>query len=354
MDDRKRNIAVGLTGMAGLAGIILLLTLFGNIAQSLFDDAYTLQVDFPNAGGLNEGSRVMLSGVDIGHVSGVSLRQDNGSGVRVTISVREDVRVPRAASPRIESKLLGGSPDLAFVLPDADRVDDAADDATGFFAVDGQEPPIRGEASSLAGQFAEEMKRALEGPTSELEAFALEFKELSDAWTEVGNNVNQLVRPASPEDVDADTVAANLATVLQRADGTIRDLQQAIDQLQAWTGDEQLREDVKTAAANVRDVSGSIRESVDEFRGVATGAQENLDQLTRRYLAVADDLSGVVTNMQKVTDQAADGEGTFGKLLNDPRLYDNLTDTADRLNATLDELRLLIEKWKAEGVPIQL
>ena len=57
--------------------------------------------------------------------------------------------------------------------------------------------------------------------------------------------------------------------------------------------------------------------------------------------------------MQKLAAKASDGKGAMGKLLNDPALYDNLNDTAERIGQTADELKLLIEKWKAEGLPVQ-
>jgi hypothetical protein len=57
--------------------------------------------------------------------------------------------------------------------------------------------------------------------------------------------------------------------------------------------------------------------------------------------------------MQKLADKARKGDGTVGKLLNDPALYQNFNDAAERIQKAVDEMKLLIEKWKAEGVPVQ-
>jgi hypothetical protein len=40
--------------------------------------------------------------------------------------------------------------------------------------------------------------------------------------------------------------------------------------------------------------------------------------------------------------------------MNDPRLYQSLVDTSRELNATVTDLRLLIEQWEQEGVPLKL
>ena len=69
-------------------------------------------------------------------------------------------------------------------------------------------------------------------------------------------------------------------------------------------------------------------------------------------MAVADDLTSVIGAVHAVVEQARSGQGTAGKFLYDPSLYDNLNDTVGRFQASLDEFRLLIQKWKAEGLPV--
>jgi hypothetical protein len=40
--------------------------------------------------------------------------------------------------------------------------------------------------------------------------------------------------------------------------------------------------------------------------------------------------------------------------VNDPRLYDGLVDLTKSLQSTLDDLNVLIRKWREEGVKMQL
>ena len=53
-------------------------------------------------------------------------------------------------------------------------------------------------------------------------------------------------------------------------------------------------------------------------------------------------------------DATAKGEGTFGKLLTNPDLYDSLKDATDRLDKALAEFQLLAEKFRTEGVRLRL
>ena len=78
-----------------------------------------------------------------------------------------------------------------------------------------------------------------------------------------------------------------------------------------------------------------------------------MHQLAQRYAGVADDLVGVIGSARAVIDKARTGSGTIGKLFHDPSLYENLNDTVDRVQQSLDEFRLLVQKWKAEGMPVQ-
>jgi ribonucleotide reductase beta subunit family protein with ferritin-like domain len=51
---------------------------------------------------------------------------------------------------------------------------------------------------------------------------------------------------------------------------------------------------------------------------------------------------------------ARTGKGTVGRLLQDPQLYENLTDTARRAEEAIAKLNLLLDKIRAEGLGVQL
>jgi DNA-binding Lrp family transcriptional regulator len=40
--------------------------------------------------------------------------------------------------------------------------------------------------------------------------------------------------------------------------------------------------------------------------------------------------------------------------VNDPRLYESLVETAKELNATVSDLRRLVNQWEQEGVSLKL
>ena len=60
----------------------------------------------------------------------------------------------------------------------------------------------------------------------------------------------------------------------------------------------------------------------------------------------------LLRSLQSVAEKADRGDGSIGKVLNDPALYNNLNDALERMKQALKELQLLIQKWKKEGVPV--
>jgi hypothetical protein len=48
------------------------------------------------------------------------------------------------------------------------------------------------------------------------------------------------------------------------------------------------------------------------------------------------------------------GQGTAGQLVNDPKLYQSLNDTARQLDKTVADLQRLIEQWEQEGIDLRL
>lgn len=357
MSDRMRYILVGATAIAGLVALAVLLSLFGYV-PSLLESGYTVHVQMPDAGGLSEGSRVRYNGLDVGRVASIELAEPSYKGVEVELLIREEFRVPRDVDASVRSGLIGGSPYLSLDTSHLDPTQPHEMLATDGSAV------INAEASDLLVDVDARFREAVH----EFERLVDAFEGLSAEWTLVGANINDLTAPRRPSDVDAGASPANLSTVLARTDERLREMETALAGINAWVNDEKLREDFQLTASNLREMSGDLKsaaadakaftgevkgrfnQSADKVDALLDTAKQDVDQLTKRYIAVADDLSRTLMAMQQTVDKARTGDGTVGKLLNDPSLYNNLDDSAKRLGAALIELKLLIRKLEKEGL----
>jgi phospholipid/cholesterol/gamma-HCH transport system substrate-binding protein len=340
MTERGRHVAVGLTAAAGAVGLVGMLMLFGYLPEFM-QEGYRLTVRLDHAGGLGRGSQVRLSGIPVGRVTEVRLARAGRSAVEATARIREGVRIPQNAKARIEAPLIGGGPYVELTA-------DAASEAPGarqYLPTDGS-ATLEGRVPSLAGRFSRELKKSLEKPMQRLDSvmdtfksFEDSFSRLSEQWTSVGQNMRRMTAPQSPEAVDDQGEAPTLSTVVARTDQRLKELRGTLEGVDRWARDEELRE--------------KTRATVEETHNLVRDARGRLDELATRWVALADELGGAVGEMRKLLKGVRAGEGTAGRLVQDPALYQDLQDASHRLERALSEAQRLLEKWKAEGVPIQ-
>ena len=198
---------------------------------------------------------------------------------------------------------------------------------------------IKGDVSSMIGQLASQLQNAIQEPMKKFDKLGSQFQQLSDEWVKVGQERESTVRAAQRRGGGQGRGAG------QRDDGArpcgrarSRPMGWRSMGSNKWVNDPALLADFKQTAANAKDLTGKM--------------SGDIDQLSKRYIAVADDMSATLATLQKTINTARTGDGTVGKLLNDPALYNNLNDTVERMNAAMKEFQLLAEKWKKEGLPV--
>ena len=59
-----------------------------------------------------------------------------------------------------------------------------------------------------------------------------------------------------------------------------------------------------------------------------------------------------IERLDVVLKQASEGEGTVGQLMSNPDLYRSLEEAARRLDRTLEQLELLLQKIRDEGLQL--
>lgn len=346
--ERKSNIIVGLTALGGLIGFMVLLMVFG-YAPSFLRSQYAVTVYLDNVAGLHENSRVTLWGHEIGQVSEVGFSEPgepNRAYVKLMIDKAFDV--PSDADVRVETPLFGGGPVVALVGSSI-------------------ESPVLvkdGKAVLTSSKVVD--------PLMQLEIVSEDIAELKDTWVGVGDNINALFGGEGEG-------TPSLPRVVMGLEERLDELKRVFAGAEEWLGDEQLREDVIQTAKNARELSDSLEqtvtsleerylkladaaearlETVDKTLETATqtidGVAASIGEIEKNYVALADDAAKVVSVIDKLVARADTKDSTIGMLLSDPQLYHNLSDSAERIKLMTDEARLLIEKWKAEGLPIRV
>ena len=333
MNDRYRDAIIGLAAIAGIAACVTMLLAFGSLRE-MTRDAYDITVRLNRAGGLRYGSQVTLDGVPVGVVEQVTLEMESRLPVRLVCRLDEWVRIPVDHLVQVETALIGGGTRLAMM---------SLDPVEGRAVFDPSEVPI------LAGEFRsldESLVQALDSKMIPVTESFREVGALAGIYGDLGRRINEMMA------ADADDEAGLAASVV-RINRTLAEAERAFQVAGDWLADEQLQEDARQAVFKANLFIERASTAAVAASELATDLGREAPALLVRLGATADSVDRTLEEVRGVIRQVGDGEGTVGRLLKDPALYEDLDDAARRLDVTLATLQSLIEAIKAEGVKIE-
>jgi ABC-type transporter Mla subunit MlaD len=256
--------------------------------------------------------------------------------------ISEEIDVPVDAEPFSVTPIIGGSARLQLQAPVV-----RPGQATPMLAKDGTARitgPIRG---GLLDAISKQLDARMEPINRALE----NFNTLSATYTDLGRNLNDLLATQSPE-VIAGGAPPNIKTAVTKLNSALDDIHAALDLAKDWLGDEQIRADARTSVEKARTLIENATAAVEKYATLAESLQSDSQQMVHKLLPLADQLAATLEDVNRLTHAASRGEGTVGQLMTNPDLYNSLNDAALRLERTLVEVQLLIQKFKKEGVPI--
>ena len=324
MSSYRRNILVGSTVLLGLLILAWMIIQFGETIASPFAES-TLPVTFVSdrADGVAPGTPIIYRGLSVGRVSGVKLSEE---GDKVLIETRIDTGRPIPANVVATIRLTSVVGSASAMMLD-----------------------LAGNAPKGRIKAGEQLPATFVG----LDLIPPSFTTLSEQVAIAARNFNDL------------KVLQNLNDKITRAGDTI-------DRVNALVGDEKVAGDLRTTLANARETTERIKalvarvdgkvdpilsdagEAVASAKGLMKDAQQTLrttsDSLNQRLAQASVALNSVQSILAKIDR----GDGTAGKLVNDPRAYQALADSLQLLSATIGDTKRLVEQWEQEGVTFKL
>jgi phospholipid/cholesterol/gamma-HCH transport system substrate-binding protein len=290
-DDRSHNAL-----WIGLAALLAVAVFYFGVRYlqglPLTDGTYPLTLVLDDAGGLSEGAPVEISGVRVGQVGTVALAEDQG--VRVELRIDEGTDVPRGSQASI----------------------------SGLAALDNVRIAIeRGPPGN----------EPLE-PDARI------------AWAGPGT-LEQLQEEALPLAVRLDTLAYRASRVMGAAEKDLppafENLRGASAEAEALLAGQQRR--LGAVLGNLERLSadlGRISTRLDTLTAGVEGdslqiAVARANRLLRQLNATAAATERSAGHLEGILLQIEGGEGTIGRLVTDPSLYNRLDSLALRLNRVL-------------------
>ncbi len=273
---RRDEVLVGITStVAIIAAVVGSLWL----ARGGLQPGYPLFARFTWGAGLKQGQPVLLSGVNVGYVETVDIRSDGL--LIVKFRIRKSYHVPDGTTATIEPNGFFGDQLIALKPTKPTQKTYSPNDTL----LSGHPTPQIGDVLARVDTIAAHISVL----TSALKKELVEtggFAELRKTVRAANELMTELTKVADAQNAE-----------LSKTQASLRRVANAID-------------------------SAQIDSTVKAFRSAATNAQ-----------TLASDFRATTTRLNATLDKIDHGEGSMGKLMNDPAMYNDVRSLVTRLDS---------------------
>jgi phospholipid/cholesterol/gamma-HCH transport system substrate-binding protein len=277
----RKDIRVGVFVLLGIISFVIVLFLLTDPAT--MRGRYLLVTTVPSAGGVRRGDPVQMRGVNVGRVRSFEMQGDGR--VAITLELEGEWGIPQGSTTRMGASGIFGGRTLEIV--------------------DAPDGPLLEEGDTLPGEA---------GASSDLLSSAA---ELGDQAGKVLDRITSLL--------DTTTVTA---------------VQTSAGELEALLGE--LTATAREQRVSLRVLTESLARSAEGIEGAAPDVARAIaraDSAMSTLNATSQNLDQVALSLRTVLEGVERGEGTLGRLAQDPALYDNLNRAASSLNVLLEDLQ---------------
>jgi len=290
------------TKIGALTSVSIVLLILGyNFlkGKDLFSHSKKIYAVFKNVDGLELSNTVSIKGLNVGNVYAIKATDKSIDGILVTISMKQDVNIPKNSIAYISAGLINSSNiiiqkgDAAEYIQDEDTLQ-TMDKGSILSEVQGSLTPVLKNLNGALGSLDSliQVVGSLFNPNVK-NNFTTIFANLARSSASLQIMLNERTSSLAHTMVHLDSFTNNLASNNQRINGTL-------DNLEKTTG--------KLANAKIDETLQSAQEAMNSLKDA----------------------------INKVNST----NGTIGLLLNDKKLYQNLENTTRSLNILLDDFRM--------------
>lgn len=295
---QRTDLWVGLFVFLGLAIMGALVVQFGRFSDRL-RETYFLYVSYPDAGNILRGAPVRLGGAKIGVVAEDPQLNDNFSGVKVTLEIHHNKKIPEGSDFAIASSGLMG--DLYIRIKSPEKASGKYIEANA--EVKGNATAGLDELQAEAGVLSDRAKLMMEDIRKAVKTLDKTLKKINEGMLSEENLANF-----------KDTLA-DLKKTGENIKGASGKLAPLFDK-----GKEAV-EEAKTAFAKAG-------ETFDTAKGVVKKAEPAMEKLE----PTISELKDTLVNVNKAIDKITKGDGAAGALISDRKLKNDLESFISNLN----------------------
>jgi phospholipid/cholesterol/gamma-HCH transport system substrate-binding protein len=293
----RREFKIGIF----LAGTFVILAVFifvaGDLSTWFQKPGYELSVFFSSATGLEKHAAARLAGVKIGYVKDIRLDQRKA---RVVLSIWPKYQVPRGSRATLASLGLVGER----------YIEIRPSEETEFL-----KPGETIEAGTTIG-----------------------FDQIGELAASIGDElkaVSQSIREMTDEEA-----RENLSGILKNLNTFTEELGQfvAANKGELETGLRSISQSAREFDRKIGAVSASLDETIRAVKAIATENQGSIQSNLQKIEDVLTELQESVRLLRNSLEKIDRGEGTVGKLVQDPKLYEEARETVGAVKRTVEPL----------------
>jgi phospholipid/cholesterol/gamma-HCH transport system substrate-binding protein len=334
MTTSQKNLIVGVTVLAGLVILGWMILEFGGVAARPFAGPQSyITITADRGDGLGAGAPVLFRGVGVGQVMSTTVAEDLGS-VIIRARLHSKAKVPANVTGVIRAQGLMSGGNAIFLEPNPGAAEGLLKDGDTITARAGSLELLPKQFADLADDLRQTSRQFRDsGVVQHLdETLQQATRQLAQAG-DVMKSVNELVGdPQMKKDLQAS--AASLKDVLASA--------------------KRITGDVEKFTGTLESLSGKASSAIDKAGSAFGAAEAKVETVAKQVGERLTQVASLLESFKSIGQKMNKSEGTAGLMVNDPKLYQSLVDSAKQMSLVMTDLKRLVEQWEQEGLALRL
>ncbi len=318
MDERRLELKVGLLALLALVIAVVLIVLLSGVTGPRF----MFFADFGYAGGLPPGASVKIAGVKVGRIKDVVFRPEGRDAEGKPLPVRLTVEIePHAASAlRADTSAVVGM--------------QGALGESYLELLPGEKSAPLAEKTIVRGLDPPRLDVLLSRAFSLLES-AVNGEALRTFLTEVGNLARSADQLLAANKDELKELFSQLASIFSDTRGIVTDVKSVSRNAAQLLASPEVKNLLLDAAATAKVARSELPGLLADTRVIVAKLDKTADALTpddiakvkatlARYDALGDRLQKIAVKADDIVAVIQRGDGTVGKAIKDPQVYDDL------------------------------
>ncbi|MCA9677950.1 MAG: MCE family protein [Myxococcales bacterium] len=287
------------------------------------DSSFRLWGQFHDASGLPVGSKVVVAGLPVGEITGLTI---DGRYARIDFHIRDDVKVySNAVVYKKSSSLLG---DYYLEIDPGSEVVEGPGGAGGVDV----DVPVRLKNGDQVPRVVESttvdaVLRRVEETLPNVDQVLASIKDLAE-------DLRRLVKGPIA------SIAGNVDALVQKESGTVSDIlakaNRTMDRFDQISRD--LREISAGADERIAHLLDNLEEASAEAKDLVATAKGEVEQTGAKLRDKLDLVDDVIARTDSIATKVDEDRGTLGRLVNDPTIADNVEEITEDAGSFLGTL----------------